>query len=62
VETDFGVEGLVRIENLPGNRFVFNERNFTLSNGRTTYKLCQKVKIKVMSVDYGSRRIDFNLI
>ena len=62
VETDFGVEGLVKIETLAGRRFVLNERNFTLSDGCKTYKLCQKVKIKVVGVDFGSRRIDFNLI
>lgn len=62
VTTHFGVEGLVKIESLKGKKFVLNERSFSLSDGKTVYKLCQKVRIKVVATDFGNKRIEYALI
>lgn len=63
VELDCCIEGLVKIETLKGKkRFVFDERNYSLSDGKNTYKLGQKVRIKVAGIDVGNRRPDFVMI
>lgn len=62
VELNSGVEGLVKIETIKGKRFTCDQKNYTLSNGKTTYKLGQKVKIKVVGVNYGERRAEFVFI
>lgn len=54
-------EGLVPIEQL-GNTFYFDKANYTLSSGKTVYRLGQRVKIKVDNIDIIARRITFALI
>lgn len=55
------IEGLVPLETMDG-RFVFDEKQFTLSFGRTAYRLGQTVRVKIMSSDIPSRRISMTLI
>lgn len=62
VELSSGVEGIIRLETLKGKRYEVDQKNYTLSNGKYTYKLGQKVKIKVVGVNYGERRAEFMLI
>ncbi len=60
VELDCGVEGLVKMETLRGRkRFVHDEKNYTLSDGKRTFKLGQKVRIKVAGVNFGERKAEF---
>ena len=54
-------EGLVPIESLGGG-FYYDKDNYTLSRGKTVYRLGQRVKIKVDDVDISARRINFYLI
>lgn len=54
-------EGLVPIECLGGG-FSFDRENFTLSRGRTSYRLGQAVRICVYDVDICSRTVTFALI
>ncbi len=61
VELENGVEGLVKIENLPGKRYFLDEKNFTLSNGRYSYKLGAAAKINVAGVNFSSKRAEFIL-
>lgn len=61
VELNNGIEGLVKIETLSGGRFVFNDKHYTLSDGKTQYKLGQKVNIMVAGVNIISRRAEFLL-
>jgi ribonuclease R len=63
VELDNAIEGIIRIEDLPlyGRRIMHDEKSFTISDGRITYKLGQKVKIKVAGVDIAERRAQFVL-
>ncbi len=59
VELDSGVEGLIRIETIKGKHFVYDQKTFTLSDGKKFYKLGQSVKIKVAGVNFGERRAEF---
>lgn len=59
VELHSGVEGLVKLETIRGKRFNYDQKNYTLSNGKTTFRLGQKVRIKVAGVNYGDRRAEF---
>ncbi len=58
------IEGLVKIDTLKirGKRLVYDDKNYTLSDGKTVYKLGQKVKIKVVGVNIGERRAEFVLV
>ena len=62
VELDCGVEGLVKIETLEGKKYMLDEKNYTLSNGINTYKLGQVVKIKVVGVNFGERKAEFQML
>lgn len=63
VELENGVEGLVKIDTIKsrGKRFVHDEKNFTLSDGKRTFKLGQGVKITVVGVNLTDRRAEFIL-
>ncbi|MBQ7225470.1 MAG: ribonuclease R [Clostridia bacterium] len=54
-------EGLVPIESL-GQGFFYDRDNYTLSRGRTTFRLGQRVRIKVEDADVSARRITFSLV
>jgi ribonuclease R len=54
-------EGLVSIDDL-GNGFYFDKDNYTLSRGKTTYRLGAKIKVRVDSVDIALRQINFSLV
>ncbi|MBO7344355.1 MAG: ribonuclease R [Clostridia bacterium] len=62
VELSSGVEGLVKIETIKGKRYTYDQNNYLLSNGKTTFRLGQKVRIKVAGVNYGDRRAEFVLL
>lgn len=62
-ELENSIEGLIRVENMSGDYFVFDELNKTLTgkrNGRT-YKIGDHVRITVAAADLLSHRIDFVL-
>ena len=62
VELENGIEGLIKIENLKTRkRLVLDAKNYTLSDGKTAYKLGQAVKIEVVGVNLGDRRAEFIL-
>lgn len=54
-------EGLVPVDSLGGG-FYYDKDNYTLSRGKTVYRLGQRVKIRVEDVDISSRQISFYLI
>lgn len=62
VELENGVEGFVKAESLGGRRYVYDSKNYSLSNGRKTFRLGQKVKIKVFGVNIIERKAEFLLI
>lgn len=54
-------EGLIAVDSLGGG-FFFDKDNYTLSRGKTTYRLGQKIKIRVDTVDIALRQINFELV
>lgn len=61
VEHPNTVEGMVRLANLDGDYYVFDEEHYELVGERTRkkFKLGQTVKIQVVSVDRYLKTIDF---
>ncbi|MBO5440831.1 MAG: ribonuclease R [Clostridia bacterium] len=54
-------DGLVPIEAL-GQGFYFDKDNLILQRGKTTFRLGQNVRVKVMESDVRLRRVTFSLI
>jgi ribonuclease R len=61
-ELENGIEGLCKLETLKGKRYTFDEKSYSLSNGRETYKLGQSVKIKVAGVDFAQKKAEFLIV
>jgi ribonuclease R len=61
VELDNTIEGLVRVESIEDDYYVYNERQYSLVGERTgkTYKLGDVVEVVVARVDIETRKIDF---
>lgn len=59
VELENTVEGLVKIENLPADTYIFMEKSLMLKGNSHIYKLGDKVKIKVINSNVFDRKIDF---
>ncbi len=60
VELKNGIEGLVKSETFSGKRRLnYDEKNYTLSDGKKTYKLGDLVKIEVVGVNLSERRAEF---
>lgn len=64
VELENTVEGLIRLENMKDDYYVYDENCMRLIGKRTNkiFKLGDKVKVKVVSANKLLRRIDFELI
>lgn len=60
---EFDIDGLVKLENLGDDRWVFDEDNLRLMGDRskTMFKLGQLVKVTVTSVDVELGQINFDL-
>ena len=58
------VEGMVHVTQLPPDYWVFNEQQHTLIGERThqSFRLADKVQVRVVRVDLDARRIDFALV
>ena len=58
---DNTIEGLVRVESIEDDYYVYNERQYSLVGERTrkTYKLGDTVEVIVARVDVETRKIDF---
>lgn len=61
VELDNTIEGLVRVESLPKDAYLFFEKSLKLKGGNHTFSMGDKVKIKVISSNVFDRKIDFVL-
>lgn len=62
VELENGVEGLVKLSTLKGGKYVFDAKKYMLSNGKNTYRLGEKVTIKVLGVNVIDKKAEFGLI
>lgn len=63
VELDNTVEGLVRVENIPGGWYDYDESNMALTCERAgrKYELGDRVRVIVSRADVASGQIDFDL-
>lgn len=64
IELPNTVEGMVRVEEIEGDYYFYDEENYMLVGEHTgkTYKLGEKIKIEVMATDKLLRTIDFSII
>ena len=61
VELDNTVEGLVKIEDLPKDNYLYFEKSLKLKGNSHTYSLGDVVKVKVVNVNINERKVDFIL-
>ena len=61
VELDNTVEGLVKIEDLPQDQYLFFERQLKLKGQSHSFSIGQKLKVKLASANIYTRKIDFVL-
>ena len=59
VGLDNSVEGLIRIENLPTDGYLFFERSMELKGQKHTYKIGDRLKVKLISSNIFTRKVDF---
>jgi len=64
VELPNTIEGLVHVSNMEDDYYHFNEKNMALIGERTgkTYRIGDKVNVKVHNVNIAERQIDFVLV
>ncbi len=61
VELENTIEGLVRIETLPDDAYLYMEKSLKLKGNAHVYSIGDKVKIKVINSNVFDRKIDFIL-
>lgn len=62
VELENGIEGLIRVENLPENNYLFFEKSLKLKGQNTCYSLGDKIKIRVLASNIYERKIEFGIV
>ena len=55
------VEGIIKIENLPPDEYIYDERRFVLKGKRRKFIIGQEVKVKLISSNISTRKIEFLL-
>ncbi len=63
VELQNTIEGLIHVSTLPGDYFIYDESTYEMVGKETgvTYKLGQKLKVRVRDVDRLLKTIDFEI-
>ncbi len=61
VELPNTIEGLVRVETLPDDNYMFYEKSYKLKGAGHTYGLGDKVKVKAIMANITERKIEFVL-
>lgn len=56
------VEGLIKIENLPTDGYLFFERSMELKGQKHRFRIGDKLKVKLISSNIFTRKVDFVLI
>lgn len=62
VELDNSVEGLVRLEDLPSDEYVYDDMAMTLKGNNHHYTIGDSVKVIVANANTRLRQIDFDLV
>ena len=60
-ELENTIEGFIGIERLPDARYEYDENHYMIRGNGKTYRIGDKIKIRVVSTDIILRRIDFEL-
>ncbi len=53
------VEGLIRIEDLPPDGYLFFERSMELKGQKHAYKIGDKLRVKLVNSNIFTRKVDF---
>ena len=61
VELDNTVEGLVKVESLPEDTYLFYEKSYKLKGQGHCYSLGDKVRVKAVVANMTERKIEFVL-
>ena len=61
VELENSVEGLVKLESLPYDEYVYNEDNLSLTGASHKFSIGNEVKVIVASANTHLRQVDFEL-
>ncbi len=61
VELENGVEGMLKIEDLPQDEYVFDDLSLTIFGANHHYTIGDKVEVVVANVNTELRQIDFDL-
>lgn len=61
VELDNTVEGLIYLEKLPKDHYIYDEKRFALVGKKRTFRIGDKLVVKLDNVDVITRHIDFCL-
>ncbi|MDE7087745.1 MAG: RNB domain-containing ribonuclease, partial [Clostridia bacterium] len=56
------VEGFIRFETLPTDRYEFYAEKFLLKGKNRSYRIGDNVRVKVVGCDLGTRRVQFTLL
>ena len=59
VGLDNSVEGLIRIEDLPPDGYLFFERSMELKGQKHRYQIGDKLKVKLVNANIFTRKVDF---
>lgn len=56
------VEGFIRFENLPADRYDYFAEKFLLKGKNHSFRIGDKIRVKVAGCDFGTRRVQFTLL
>ena len=62
VELDNSCEGLVRIESLPLDNYLFFEKSMMLKGQRMSFKIGDRLKVKLVASNLYSRKLTFECV
>jgi ribonuclease R len=64
VELPNTIEGLVRVESIEDDYYVYNEKSYSLVGERTkkVYKIGDEVKVRLIKADIEIKKIDFIIV
>ncbi|MBR2969686.1 MAG: ribonuclease R [Clostridia bacterium] len=62
VELENGIEGLVKLDNLPMDEYIFDDMSMTLHGANHHYTIGDEVRVIVASTNTRLRQIDFDLV
>ncbi|MBO4412677.1 MAG: ribonuclease R [Clostridia bacterium] len=62
VELENTVEGLIKLENLPNDNYIFDSKLLKLTGNLHEFKIGDKVKIKVVNSNITNHTVDFEIV